>query len=66
MKVLILCGGKGIRAFPFTEYMPKPMLPVGGSPILLQVIRNYVAHGVDDFILAAGHHRRVIEDYFTG
>lgn len=64
MKVVILCGGRGIRAFPFTEYLPKPMMPVGGCPILVQVIRSYIAQGHTEFILAAGHHRAVLEDYF--
>lgn len=64
MKVIILCGGRGIRAFPFTEYLPKPMLPVGGSPILYHVIRYYLANGVDEFVLAAGYRKNVIDDYF--
>ncbi len=66
MKVVILCGGKGIRAFPFTEYLPKPMMPVGGAPILVQVMRIYIEQGVTDFVLAVGHRREVIDDYFSG
>lgn len=66
MKVVILCGGKGIRAFPFSEYMPKPMMPVGGAPILRQVIRLYMEHGFNEFVLAAGHRKRVLDDYFEG
>ena len=66
MKVLILCGGKGIRAFPFSEYMPKPMMPVGGAPILRQIIRLFVESGFTEFVLAAGHRKRVIDDYFEG
>lgn len=66
MKIVILCGGKGIRAFPFTEYLPKPMLPVGGSPILVQVIKNFIAQGYTDFILAAGYRKDVLDDYFEG
>ncbi len=66
MKVVILCGGRGVRAFPFTEYLPKPMLPVGGSPILVHVMRSYIEQGYNEFILAAGHRRAVIEDYFEG
>lgn len=66
MKVVILCGGKGVRAFPFTESIPKPMLPVGGSPILTQIIRSFQAQGFSDFILAAGYRRAVIQDYFEG
>lgn len=64
MKVIILCGGRGVRAFPFTEYLPKPMLPIGGSPILNHVIRYYLSHGFNEFILAAGYRKNVIEDYF--
>lgn len=66
MKVVILCGGKGIRAFPFSEYMPKPMMPVGGAPILRQIIRLFVEAGFTEFVLAAGHRKSVIDDYFTG
>lgn len=66
MKVVILCGGKGTRAYPFTEYLPKPMLPVDGSPIIVQVMRLFAAQGIRDFVLAAGHRKAVIVDYFDG
>ena len=66
MKIVILCGGRGIRAFPFTEYLPKPMLPVGGTPIVMQVIRNFLRQGFDEFILAAGYRKDVLYDYFEG
>lgn len=66
MKVVILCGGRGIRAFPFTEYLPKPMLPVGGTPIVMQVIKNFMRQGIDDFVLAAGYRKDVLYDYFEG
>lgn len=66
MKVIILCGGRGIRAFPFTEYLPKPMLPVGGTPIVMQVIRSFIAQGFDEFVLAAGYRKDVLHDYFEG
>ena len=66
MKVIILCGGRGIRAFPFTEYLPKPMLPVAGSPIIVQVIKTFIAQGFNDFILAAGYRKDVLDDYFEG
>lgn len=64
MKVVILCGGKGIRAFPFTEYLPKPMMPVGGRPILVHIIQSYLAQGFSEFVLAAGHRKAVLDDYF--
>ncbi|CAG0999936.1 glucose-1-phosphate cytidylyltransferase [Myxococcaceae bacterium] len=66
MKVIILCGGKGTRAYPFTEYLPKPMLPVDGTPILVQVMRLFAAQGIHDFVLSVGHRKEVIEDYFHG
>jgi glucose-1-phosphate cytidylyltransferase len=66
MKVVILCGGKGVRAFPFSDYLPKPMMPVGGAPILVHILRLFMAQGFDDFVLAAGHRRRVLDDYFEG
>ena len=66
MKVVILCGGKGLRAFPFTEYLPKPMLPVGGSPIVVQVIKAFIAQCYTDFLLAAGYRKNVLDDYFEG
>jgi glucose-1-phosphate cytidylyltransferase len=64
MKVIILCGGKGVRAFPFTEAIPKPMLAVGGSPILVHIVRSYLAQGFKEFVLAAGYRMPIIEDYF--
>jgi glucose-1-phosphate cytidylyltransferase len=64
MKVVILCGGKGVRAYPFTEYLPKPMLPVNGSPILVHIIKSFVAQGFRDFVLAAGYKKNVLDDYF--
>ena len=64
MKVVILCGGKGVRAYPFTEYLPKPMLPVNGSPILVHIIKSFIAQGFREFVLAAGYKKNVIDDYF--
>jgi len=64
MKVIILCGGKGIRAFPFTKYLPKPMMPIGGSPIIAQLIKSFIHQGFNEFILAAGYRKSVLEDYF--
>jgi glucose-1-phosphate cytidylyltransferase len=66
MKVVILCGGKGTRAYPFTEYLPKPMLPVAGTPILVQVMRLFAAQGIKDFVLSVGYRKEVIRDYFEG
>ena len=64
MKVVILCGGKGVRAYPFTEHLPKPMLPINGSPILVHIMRSFIAQGFREFVLAAGYKMNIIEDYF--
>ncbi len=66
MKVVILCGGKGTRAYPFTEYLPKVMMPVNGTPILIHLMRLYAAQGFKDFVLAAGHRKEMLVDYFEG
>jgi glucose-1-phosphate cytidylyltransferase len=64
MQVVILCGGKGTRAYPYTDHMPKPMLPVDGTPILLHVMQIFAEQGHRDFILSVGHRKEVIQDYF--
>ena len=66
IKVIILCGGKGTRAFPFTKYLPKPMMPLGGSPIIVQVIKNFIHQGFTNFVLAAGYLKVALDDYFEG
>jgi glucose-1-phosphate cytidylyltransferase len=64
MQVLILCGGKGTRAYPFTDHIPKPMLPICGTPILLHVMRIFAQQGHREFILSVGYRKEIIEDYF--
>ena len=64
MQVIVLCGGRGMRAYPYTEYLPKPMLPVNGSPILMHVMQIYMEQGHSDFILSVGYRKDVITDYF--
>jgi glucose-1-phosphate cytidylyltransferase len=65
-KVVILCGGKGTRSYPFTEYFPKVMMPICGTPILVHLMRVYAAQGFNEFVLAAGHRKEVLQDYFHG
>lgn len=64
MKVIILCGGKGIRSFPFTHFLPKPMIPLGGTPVIVRVIKNFILQGFTEFILAAGYRKSALDDYF--
>lgn len=63
---VILCGGKGTRSYPFTEYFPKVMMPIGGTPILVHLMRLYAAQGFTRFVLAAGHRQEMLLDYFAG
>jgi glucose-1-phosphate cytidylyltransferase len=66
MKVVILCGGKGTRSYPFTEYFPKVMMPVNGTPILVHLMRTYATQGFTNFVLAGGHRIEMLYDYFEG
>ena len=65
MQVVILCGGKGTRAYPLTAHVPKPMLPIGGVPILVHIMTLFAEQGHTEFVLAVGHHQSVIRDYFS-
>jgi glucose-1-phosphate cytidylyltransferase len=66
MKVVILCGGQGTRAYPYTKRVPKALMPVAGLPVVEQVMRIYAANGFDDFVLAVGYLREQIQRYFRG
>ncbi len=66
IEVVILCGGKGTRSYPFTEYFPKVMMPIAGTPILVHLMRLYAVQGFRKFILAAGHRKEILYDYFDG
>jgi len=64
MQVVILCGGQGTRAYPYTEYLPKPMLPINGQPILVHVMKLFAEQGHKEFVLSLGYRKEVIIDYF--
>jgi glucose-1-phosphate cytidylyltransferase len=64
MQIVILCGGKGTRAYPYTDYLPKPMLPINGQPIVMHVMRIFAEQGHKEFILSLGYRKEVIMDYF--
>lgn len=63
MQTVILCGGKGTRAYPHTVDVPKPLLYVGGRPILSHVVEIYANQGFYDFVLATGYKRELIENW---
>ncbi|HVJ99039.1 MAG TPA: sugar phosphate nucleotidyltransferase [Acidimicrobiia bacterium] len=64
MKVVILCGGMGTRAYPYTTHIPKALMPVSGLPIVEQVMRIYADQGFDEFVLAGGYLKEDISRYF--
>jgi glucose-1-phosphate cytidylyltransferase len=65
VKAVILAGGKGTRLAEETQTRPKPMVEVGGHPILWHIMKSYSAHGVDDFIICCGYRGYMIKEYFA-
>ena len=64
MKVIILAGGLGSRLSEYTENIPKPMVPIGGKPILWQIMQHYANYGYTDFYIALGYKAETIKEYF--
>lgn len=64
MKTVILAGGYGTRLSEKTVNLPKPMVEIGGKPILWHIMSNYAAHGINEFIIALGYKAEVVKDYF--
>ena len=65
MKVVILAGGYGSRLSEETVLKPKPMVEIGGRPILWHIMKIYAYHGLNDFIICLGHKGYVIKEYFA-
>ncbi len=65
MQVVILCGGKGERLREHTDVIPKPLVEIGGKPILWHIMKIYSHYGYNDFILCLGYKGEKIKDYFT-
>ncbi len=65
MKAVILAGGRGSRLAEETEIRPKPMVTVGGMPILWHIMKIFSAHGVNDFIICLGYKGYMIKEYFA-
>ena len=65
MKTVILAGGLGTRISEETHLKPKPMIEIGGRPILWHVMKLYSAHGINDFIICCGYKGYVIKEYFA-
>ena len=65
MKVVILAGGLGTRISEESHLIPKPMIEIGGIPILIHIMRYYSAFGFYDFVILAGYKQKVIKEYFN-
>ncbi len=65
MKVVILAGGRGTRISEETHAIPKPMVTIGGRPILWHIMRHYAAYGHNEFVVACGYKGYVIKEYFA-
>jgi len=65
MKAIILAGGLGTRISEETSVRPKPMVEIGGKPVLWHIMKNYSAHGIHDFVICCGYKGYVIKEYFA-
>lgn len=64
MKAVVLAGGKGTRLAPYTNVLPKPLMPIGNMPILEVLLRQMKASGIDEVILTVGHLAELLEAFF--
>ncbi len=65
MKAVILAGGLGTRISEETHLKPKPMIEIGGKPILWHIMKMYSAHGINDFVICCGYKGYIIKEYFA-
>ena len=65
MKVVLLAGGLGTRISEESQYKPKPMIEIGGKPILWHIMKEYSSSGFNEFIICAGYKQHVIKDWFA-
>ncbi len=65
MKVVLFCGGLGLRLRDYSENIPKPMVPIGYRPILWHMMKYYAHYGHKDFVLCLGHRADTVKDYFV-
>ena len=65
MKAVILAGGKGTRISEELHLRPKPMIEIGGRPMLWHIMSGYLHHGISDFIIALGYRGEMIKQYFA-
>ncbi len=65
MKVVILAGGRGTRFSEESEYKPKPMIEIGGKPVIWHIMKEYLHFGFNDFIICAGYKQHIIKEWFA-
>jgi len=65
MKVVLMAGGAGTRISEYSEYMPKPMIEIGGMPILWHIMKEYSFYGFNEFIICAGYRQHMIKEWFA-
>jgi len=65
LKAVILAGGLGTRLSEETQIKPKPMIEIGGKPILWHIMKIYSSHGINDFVICCGYKSYIIKEYFT-
>lgn len=64
MQVVVLCGGTGTRLQEVTELTPKPLIPIGGKPLVWHIMRHYMRYGFNNFVLALGYKQEAFKKFF--
>ena len=64
IKTVILCGGLGTRIGAETKKIPKPMIKINKKPLIEYIMRKFISHGFEEFILATGYKHKIVENYF--
>ena len=64
MKCVLLAGGLGTRLSEETNLIPKPMIEIGGKPILWHIMKHFSVYGITEFVICAGYKSNIIKDYF--
>lgn len=63
--VVIMAGGKGTRLYPYTKILPKPLIPIGDTPIMERIIDRFMQFGVDTFHITVNYKKGMIKSYFS-
>lgn len=63
--VIIMAGGKGTRLYPYTKILPKPLIPIGDTPIIERIINKFTEDGINDFVISVNYKKNMIKSYFN-